>query len=176
MGSDFSPKNRQKNDPYQGFGDSNIKNRSEKSDHIWALKNINLEIKEGDILGIIGKNGAGKSTLLKILSRITSPTTGIIKIKGRIASLLEIGTGFHPELTGRENIYLNGAVLGMTKIEIDYKLDEIVDFSGIELYIDTPVKRYSSGMYLRLAFAVGAHLDPEILLIDEVLAVGDFRF
>jgi len=169
-------KNRQKNDPYQGFGDSNIKNRSEKSDHIWALKNINLEIKEGDILGIIGKNGAGKSTLLKILSRITSPTTGIIKIKGRIASLLEIGTGFHPELTGRENIYLNGAVLGMTKIEIDYKLDEIVDFSGIELYIDTPVKRYSSGMYVRLGFAVAAHLDPEILIVDEVLAVGDYAF
>jgi len=169
-------KNRQKQDPYQEFGDSNIKNRSEKSDHIWALKNINLEIKEGDILGIIGKNGAGKSTLLKILSRITSPTTGMIKIKGRIASLLEIGTGFHPELTGRENIYLNGAVLGMTKIEIDYKLDEIVDFSGIELYIDTPVKRYSSGMYVRLGFAVAAHLDPEILIVDEVLAVGDYAF
>ena len=143
---------------------------------VWALKDINLKVNQGEILGIIGKNGAGKSTLLKILSRITSPTNGNAKIRGRIASLLEIGTGFHPELTGRENIYLNGAIMGMTKKEISTKLDAIIDFSGIEKYIDTPVKRYSSGMGVRLGFSVAAHLEPEILLIDEVLAVGDAEF
>jgi len=176
---DFSrwwAKINKKEDPLQKIGERNIQNKSGKSDQIWALKDINLEVREGDVLGIIGKNGAGKSTLLKVLSRITSPTTGIARIKGRIASLLEVGTGFHPELTGRENIYLNGAILGMTKGEITAKLDEIIDFSGIERYIDTPVKRYSSGMYVRLAFAVAAHLEPEILLIDEVLAVGDYSF
>ncbi len=145
-------------------------------DHFWALQDINLEVEEGEILGIIGKNGAGKSTLLKILSRVTKPTKGRIKIKGRIASLLEVGTGFHPELTGRENVYLNGAILGMSKQEVSTKFDEIIDFSGIESFIDTPVKRYSSGMYVRLAFAVAAHLEPEILIIDEVLAVGDADF
>jgi lipopolysaccharide transport system ATP-binding protein len=145
-------------------------------DFIWALKDINFEVKQGEVLGIIGKNGAGKSTLLKLLSRVTAPTTGNIKIKGRIASLLEVGTGFHPELTGRENIFLNGAILGMTKIEIQSKFDEIVDFAGVARYIDTPVKRYSSGMYVRLAFAVAAHLEPEILIVDEVLAVGDAEF
>ncbi|WPD22758.1 MAG: polysaccharide ABC transporter ATP-binding protein [Candidatus Electrothrix scaldis] len=142
----------------------------------WALRNINLELKKGEILGIIGRNGAGKSTLLKILSRVTVPTKGIIKIKGRIASLLEVGTGFHPELTGRENIFLNGCILGMSKLEIINKLDEIIEFSGVENFVDTPVKRYSSGMRVRLAFAVAAHLDPEILIIDEVLAVGDAQF
>ena len=167
---------RSQEDPFQKLGERNVQNKIGKSDLIWALKDINLEIQEGDVLGIIGNNGAGKSTLLKILSRITSPTTGLAKIKGRIASLLEIGTGFHPDLTGRENIYLNGAILGMTRNEISFKLDEIIDFSGIERYIDTPVKRYSSGMYVRLAFAVAAHLEPEILLIDEVLAVGDYSF
>jgi len=146
------------------------------SEYIWALKNINFKVKKGEVLGIIGKNGAGKSTLLKILSRVTAPTTGKAKIKGRIASLLEVGTGFHKELTGRENIFLNGAILGMTKSEIRSKLDEIIDFSGIEKYIDTPVKRYSSGMYVRLAFAVAAHMEPEILIVDEVLAVGDAEF
>jgi len=145
-------------------------------DHFWALRDINLEVKQGEILGIIGKNGAGKSTLLKILSRVTAPTKGNIKVKGRIASLLEVGTGFHAELTGRENIFMNGAILGMSKAEIKSKLDEIIDFSGVEDFIDTPVKRYSSGMYVRLAFAVAAHLDPEILVIDEVLAVGDASF
>lgn len=146
------------------------------SDFIWSLKDINLEVKEGEVLGIIGKNGAGKSTLLKILSRVTKPTSGSIKIKGRIASLLEVGTGFHPELTGRENIFLNGAILGMSKDEIKRKFDEIVDFSGVGTFLDTPVKRYSSGMYVRLAFAVAAHLEPEILVVDEVLAVGDADF
>jgi lipopolysaccharide transport system ATP-binding protein len=145
-------------------------------DYVWALKDINFEIKQGEVLGIIGKNGAGKSTLLKLLSRVTAPTTGEIKVKGRIASLLEVGTGFHPELTGRENIFLNGAILGMTKAEIRSKLDEIIDFAGVTKYIDTPVKRYSSGMYVRLAFAVASHLEPEILIIDEVLAVGDAEF
>jgi lipopolysaccharide transport system ATP-binding protein len=145
-------------------------------DEIYALKDINFEVRQGEVLGIIGANGAGKSTLLKILSRVTSPTSGCVKIKGRIGSLLEVGTGFHPELTGRENIYLNGAILGMKKWEIDKKLDEIIDFSGVERFIDTPVKRYSSGMYVRLAFAVAAHLDPEILVVDEVLAVGDAEF
>jgi len=146
------------------------------SDYVWALKDINFEVKQGEVLGIIGKNGAGKSTLLKILSKVTSPTTGSVKVKGRIASLLEVGTGFHPELSGRENIFLNGAILGMTKAEIKNKFDEIVDFAGVERYIDTPVKRYSSGMYVRLAFAVAAHLEPEILIVDEVLAVGDAEF
>src|SRR5436190_3256672 len=142
----------------------------------WALKDINFEVKQGDTLGIIGRNGAGKSTLLKILSRITEPTTGKILLRGRVASLLEVGTGFHPELSGRENIFLNGAILGMSRAEIKRKFDEIVDFSGVEKFLDTPVKRYSSGMYVRLAFAVAAHLDPEILLVDEVLAVGDQAF
>jgi len=146
------------------------------ADHIWALKNINFEVRHGELLGIIGRNGAGKSTLLKIISRITLPTTGHIRGKGRIASLLEVGTGFHGELTGRENIYLNGHIMGMKKQEIEEKFDEIVDFSGVEQFLDTPVKRYSSGMYVRLAFAVAAHLEPEILVIDEVLAVGDADF
>jgi len=145
-------------------------------DHFWALRDINLEVKQGEILGIIGKNGAGKSTLLKILSRVTAPSRGNINIKGRIASLLEVGTGFHPELTGLENIFMNGAILGMSKQEIKSKLSEIINFSGVESFIDTPVKRYSSGMYVRLAFAVAAHLEPEILIIDEVLAVGDAEF
>lgn len=147
-----------------------------KTDYVWALKDIDFEVKQGEVLGIIGKNGAGKSTLLKVLSRVTSPTKGEIRIKGRIASLLEVGTGFHPELSGRDNVFLNGAILGMTKKEIKSKFDEIVDFAGVERYIDTPVKRYSSGMYVRLAFAVAAHLEPEILIIDEVLAVGDAEF
>ncbi|MBS1504959.1 MAG: ABC transporter ATP-binding protein, partial [Bacteroidetes bacterium] len=147
-----------------------------ESDIVWSLKDLNFEVGQGDAVGVIGRNGAGKSTLLKILSRVTSPTTGSVKIKGRIASLLEVGTGFHPELTGRENIFLNGAILGMRKAEIKRKFDEIVDFSGVERYIDTPVKRYSSGMYVRLAFAVAAHLESEILIIDEVLAVGDAEF
>jgi lipopolysaccharide transport system ATP-binding protein len=146
------------------------------SDYVWALKDINFEVKQGEVLGIIGRNGAGKSTLLKILSRVTAPTTGQVKVKGRIASLLEVGTGFHPELTGRENVYLNGAIMGMTKAEVTSKLDEIVDFSGCERYIDTPVKRYSSGMRVRLGFAVAAYLEPEILIVDEVLAVGDLEF
>ena len=146
------------------------------SEYAWALRDINFDVKQGDVLGIIGRNGAGKSTLLKILSRTTAPTTGEIRIKGRVASLLEVGTGFHPELTGRENIFLNGAILGMSKQEIKSKFDEIVDFAGVERYIDTPVKRYSSGMYVRLAFAVAAHLEPEILIVDEVLAVGDAEF
>lgn len=145
-------------------------------EEIWALKNVNFEVKQGEVIGIIGRNGAGKSTLLKILSRITEPTTGRVTIKGRVASLLEVGTGFHPELTGRENIYLNGAILGMSRAEIKKKFDEIVAFAEIEKYLDTPVKRYSSGMYVRLAFAVAAHLEPEILLVDEVLAVGDAAF
>ena len=148
----------------------------ESEDHIWALKEVSFDVKEGEVLGVIGKNGAGKSTLLKILSRVTAPTSGEVRVKGRIASLLEVGTGFHPELTGRENIFLNGAILGMTKAEIKKKFDEIVDFSEVEKFIDTPVKRYSSGMYVRLAFGVAAHLDPEILIIDEVLAVGDAAF
>lgn len=153
-----------------------ITNNQSQSDYVWALQDINLEVKQGEVLGIIGRNGAGKSTLLKILSRITAPTTGEVRIKGRTASLLEVGTGFHKELTGRENIYLNGAIMGMTKAEVRGKLDEIVDFSGCERYIDTPVKRYSSGMMVRLGFAVAAHLEPEILIVDEVLAVGDAEF
>ncbi len=167
---------RGKEDPYLKVGAVNDRSSKEKSEYVWALRDINFEVEQGEVLGIIGKNGAGKSTLLKILSRVTSPTTGVIKTRGRIASLLEVGTGFHPELTGRENIFLNGAILGMTKAEINSKLDEIVDFSGCELYIDTPVKRYSSGMKVRLAFAVAAHLEPDILVVDEVLAVGDAEF
>ncbi|WP_242087568.1 ABC transporter ATP-binding protein [Aestuariivivens sediminis] len=167
---------RGKPDPFLKIGDINDRTKFGDSDYVWALQDINFEIEEGEILGIIGKNGAGKSTLLKILSRVTSPTTGYIKTKGRIASLLEVGTGFHPELTGRENIYLNGAILGMTKAEIQGKEDEIIVFSGCERYIDTPVKRYSSGMRVRLAFAVAAFLEPDILVIDEVLAVGDAEF
>lgn len=164
-------------DPTLMIGQENsISIYTDESVHVWALNNINLEIEQGEVLGIIGKNGAGKSTLLKLLSRVTAPTLGMIKVKGRIASLLEVGTGFHPELTGRENIFLNGAILGMTKIEIKSKLDEIVDFAGVAKYLDTPVKRYSSGMYVRLAFAVAAYLDPEILIVDEVLAVGDAEF
>lgn len=147
-----------------------------KNEEFWALRDISLEVNQGDVVGIIGRNGAGKSTLLKILSRITEPTSGRVGIKGRVASLLEVGTGFHPELTGRENVFLNGAILGMTRREVVRHFDEIVDFAGIEKFIDTPVKRYSSGMYLRLAFAVAAHLNPEILVIDEILAVGDNEF
>ncbi len=163
-------------DPYLKIGETNDRSTKGSSEYVYALRNINLDIYEGDVLGIIGKNGAGKSTLLKLLSRITAPTTGKIYTRGRIATLLEVGTGFHPELTGRENIYMNGSILGMKKWEIDKKLDEIIDFSGCERYIDTPVKRYSSGMMVRLGFAVAAHLDPEILVVDEVLAVGDAEF
>jgi lipopolysaccharide transport system ATP-binding protein len=167
---------RGKEDPFLKIGEINNRVTKGESDVVWSLKDINFEVEQGDAVGIIGRNGAGKSTLLKILSRVTSPTTGSVKIKGRISSLLEVGTGFHPELSGRENIYLNGAILGMRKAEIKRKFDEIVDFAGVERYIDTPVKRYSSGMYVRLAFAVAAHLESEILIIDEVLAVGDAEF
>jgi lipopolysaccharide transport system ATP-binding protein len=167
---------RGKENPYLKIGDTNDRSTKGTSDYVWALQDINFEVERGEVLGIIGKNGAGKSTLLKILSRVTAPTTGHIKFGGRVASLLEVGTGFNGEMTGRENIFLNGAILGMTKKEIASKLDEIIDFSGCERYIDTPVKRYSSGMYVRLAFAVAAFLDPEILIIDEVLAVGDIEF
>ncbi|MFV8346493.1 polysaccharide ABC transporter ATP-binding protein [Flavobacterium sp. ZB4P13] len=167
---------RGKEDPYLKIGDTNDRSTKGESDYVWALQDINFEVERGEILGIIGKNGAGKSTLLKILSRVTAPTTGSIKFGGRVASLLEVGTGFNGEMTGRENIFLNGAILGMTKKEITSKLDEIIDFSGCERYIDTPVKRYSSGMYVRLAFAVAAFLEPEILIVDEVLAVGDAEF
>jgi lipopolysaccharide transport system ATP-binding protein len=167
---------RGKEDPYLKIGEANSREEAGSSPYVWALKDINFEVQQGEVLGIIGKNGAGKSTLLKILSKVTNPTTGIIKSRGRIASLLEVGTGFHPELTGRENVFLNGAILGMTKAEIRAKLDEIISFSGCERYIDTPVKRYSSGMKVRLAFAVAAHLEPEILVVDEVLAVGDAEF
>ncbi|PCH53541.1 MAG: ABC transporter ATP-binding protein [Flavobacteriaceae bacterium] len=165
-----------KEDPFLKIGEVNDRATKGTSDYVWALKDINFEVQKGEVLGIIGKNGAGKSTLLKILSKVTGPTTGSIKSKGRIASLLEVGTGFHPELTGRENIFLNGAILGMTKAEINSKLDEIISFAGVERYIDTPVKRYSSGMTVRLAFSVAAHLEPDILVIDEVLAVGDAEF
>ena len=163
-------------DPYLKIGETNDRSKKGESEYVWALRDINFEVEQGEVLGIIGKNGAGKSTLLKILSRVTSPTTGSIKAQGRIASLLEVGTGFHPELTGRENIYMNGSIMGMTRKEIDRKLDEIVDFAGVERYLDTPVKRYSSGMTVRLGFAIAAHLDPEILVVDEVLAVGDAEF
>lgn len=167
---------RGKEDPFLRIGEANDRTSKGSSDIVWSLKEINFEIEQGDAVGIIGRNGAGKSTLLKILSKVTSPTAGKISGRGRIASLLEVGTGFHPELTGRENIYLNGAILGMRKREINKKFDEIVDFAGIERYIDTPVKRYSSGMYVRLAFAVAAHLESEVLIVDEVLAVGDAEF
>ena len=167
---------RGKEDPFAKVGETNDRTAKGDSDYVWSLKDVSFDVKQGEVLGIIGRNGAGKSTLLKILSKVTAPTTGRIKVKGRIASLLEVGTGFHPELTGRENVFLNGAILGMTKAEIRSKFDEIVDFSGVERYIDTPVKRYSSGMYVRLAFAVAAFLEPEILIVDEVLAVGDAEF
>lgn len=167
---------RGKEDPYLKIGQENDRSKKGTSEYVWALQDINFDVKQGEVLGIIGRNGAGKSTLLKILSKVTAPTKGSIKVKGRIASLLEVGTGFHPELSGRDNIFLNGAILGMTKKEITSKFDEIVDFAGVERYIDTPVKRYSSGMYVRLAFAVAAHLEPEILIVDEVLAVGDAEF
>ena len=167
---------RGKEDPYLTIGETNDRSTKGDSDYVWALKDIDFKVEQGDVVGIIGKNGAGKSTLLKILSKVTAPTTGTIRARGRIGSLLEVGTGFHPEMTGRENIYMNGAILGMTKQEISKKLDEIIDFSGCERYIDTPVKRYSSGMMVRLGFAVAAHLDPEILVVDEVLAVGDAEF
>jgi lipopolysaccharide transport system ATP-binding protein len=165
-----------KQNPYIKIGEENDRTIKGDSDYVWALQDINFEVKQGEVLGVIGRNGAGKSTLLKLLSRTTSPTQGLIKIKGRVASLLEVGTGFHPELSGRDNIFLNGAILGMTQGEIKKKFDEIVDFAGVQRYIDTPVKRYSSGMYVRLAFAVAAHLEPEILIVDEVLAVGDIEF
>ena len=167
---------RGKDDPYLKIGDTSDRTKSGDSDYVWALQNVNFQIEQGDAVGIIGRNGAGKSTLLKLLSKVTKPTTGNIKVRGRIASLLEVGTGFHPEMTGRENIFLNGAILGMTRREIKSKFDEIVDFAGVERYVDTPVKRYSSGMYVRLAFAVAAHLESEILIVDEVLAVGDAEF
>lgn len=165
-----------KEDPYLKIGSVNDRASKADSEYVWALRDINFKVEQGDVIGIIGKNGAGKSTLLKLLSKVTAPTTGTIRAKGRIASLLEVGTGFHPEMTGRENIYMNGSIMGMTKPEITRKLDEIVDFSGCERYIDTPVKRYSSGMMVRLGFAVAAHMDPEILVVDEVLAVGDAEF
>lgn len=165
-----------KEDPYLKIGETNDRSHKGSSDYVWALKDINFSVEQGDVVGIIGKNGAGKSTLLKLLSRVTTPSTGVIRARGRIASLLEVGTGFHPEMTGRENIFMNGAIMGMTKAEITRKLDEIVDFSGCERYIDTPVKRYSSGMTVRLGFAIAAHLEPEILVVDEVLAVGDAEF
>ncbi|MFV0419946.1 MAG: ABC transporter ATP-binding protein [Dysgonomonas sp.] len=167
---------RGKEDPYLKVGEVNDRSTKANSEYVWALRDITFDVKQGEVVGIIGKNGAGKSTLLKILSRVTSPTTGYIKAKGRIASLLEVGTGFHPELTGRENIYMNGAIMGMTRAEITRKLDEIISFAGIEKYIDTPTKRYSSGMTVRLGFAIAAHLEPEILVVDEVLAVGDAEF
>lgn len=167
---------RGKEDPFLKIGETNDRTQKSDSDFVWALKDISFDVEQGDVVGIIGKNGAGKSTLLKILSRVTSPTVGSIRVKGRIASLLEVGTGFHPEMTGRENIYMNGSIMGMTKQEINRKLDEIVDFAGVEKYIDTPVKRYSSGMIVRLGFAIAAHLEPEILVVDEVLAVGDAEF
>lgn len=165
-----------KEDPYLKIGETNDRSKKGSSEYVWALRDISFKVEQGDVVGIIGKNGAGKSTLLKLLSRITSPTTGSIHYQGRIASLLEVGTGFHPEMTGRENIYMNGSIMGMTKKEITRKLDEIVDFAGVERYLDTPVKRYSSGMTVRLGFAVAAFLEPEILVVDEVLTVGDAEF
>lgn len=167
---------RGKEDPFMKIGETNDRTKKGDTEYVWALKDINFQIEQGKAVGIIGRNGAGKSTLLKLLSKVTKPTVGSIKYKGRIASLLEVGTGFHPEMTGRENIFLNGAILGMTRKEIIRKFDEIVAFAGVERYIDTPVKRYSSGMYVRLAFAVAAHLESEILIVDEVLAVGDAEF
>lgn len=167
---------RGKEDPFLKIGDTNDRTQKGDSRFVWALRDINFKVEQGDVVGIVGKNGAGKSTLLKILSRVTSPTTGGIKIKGRIASLLEVGTGFHPEMTGRENIFMNGSIMGMTKAEIKSRFDEIVDFAGVAKYVDTPVKRYSSGMMVRLGFAIAAHLEPEILVVDEVLAVGDAEF
>lgn len=167
---------RGKEDPYLKVGERNDRSTKGGSEYVWALKDINLEVQEGEVLGIIGKNGAGKSTLLKILSKVTAPTTGMVKARGRIASLLEVGTGFHSEMTGRENIFMNGSIMGMSRAEIRKKFDEIVDFAGVERYIDTPVKRYSSGMTVRLGFAIAAHLEPEILVVDEVLAVGDAEF
>ncbi|HXD78099.1 MAG TPA: ABC transporter ATP-binding protein [Puia sp.] len=167
---------RGKEDPFLKVGEVNDRTAKGESDIVWSLRDISFDVMQGESVGVIGRNGAGKSTLLKLLSRVTAPTTGLIKVKGRIASLLEVGTGFHPELTGKENVYLNGAILGMRKKEIERKFDEIVDFSGVERYIDTPVKRYSSGMYVRLAFAVAAYLESEILIVDEVLAVGDAEF
>ena len=165
-----------KEDPYLKIGETNDRTTVGHSDYVWALRDIDFKVEQGDVVGIIGKNGAGKSTLLKLLSKVTGPTVGTIRARGRIGALLEVGTGFHPEMTGRENIYMNGAIMGMDKAEITRKLDEIIDFSGCERYIDTPVKRYSSGMTVRLGFAVAAHLDPEILVVDEVLAVGDAEF
>ena len=167
---------RGKEDPFLKIGEANDRTQKSESRFVWALRDINFKVEQGDVLGIIGKNGAGKSTLLKILSRVTSPTIGDIKAKGRIASLLEVGTGFHPEMTGRENIFMNGSIMGMNKSEIKSKFDEIVDFAGVAKYVDTPVKRYSSGMIVRLGFAIAAHLEPEILVVDEVLAVGDAEF
>lgn len=172
----FWYKMRGQEDPYLKIGEANDRTQKGTSEYVWSLRDINFDIQQGETIGIIGRNGAGKSTLLKLLSKVTKPTTGKIYTNGRIASLLEVGTGFHPEMTGRENIFLNGAILGMTRKEISRKFDEIVDFSGVERYIDTPVKRYSSGMYVRLAFAVAAHLESEILIVDEVLAVGDAEF
>ena len=167
---------RGKEDPFSKIANANDRSQKSNSDYVWSLRDIDFEVKKGDAVGIIGRNGAGKSTLLKVLSRITAPTTGRVRVDGRVASLLEVGTGFSPDLTGRQNIYMNGAILGMTRAEVSAKMDEIIDFSGVEGYIDTPVKRYSSGMYVRLAFAVAAHLDPEIMIVDEVLAVGDAEF
>lgn len=172
----FFAKIRGKEDPYSIIGQTNDRTATAESDYVWALKDINFEVQQGEVLGIIGNNGAGKSTLLKLISQITSPTTGSIKANGRIASLLEVGTGMHPEMTARENIFLNGAILGMTKKEIKAKFDEIIDFAGCQLYVDTPLKRFSSGMRVRLGFAVAAFLEPEILIVDEVLAVGDAEF
>ena len=165
-----------KEDPYLKIGETNDRTTVGSSEYVWALRDIDFKVEQGDVVGIIGKNGAGKSTLLKLLSKVTGPTVGEIRARGRIGSLLEVGTGFHPEMTGRENIFMNGAIMGMTKAEVARKLDEIIDFSGCERYIDTPVKRYSSGMTVRLGFAVAAHLEPEILVVDEVLAVGDAEF
>ena len=165
-----------KDDPYLRIGETNDRTSAGHSEYVWALRDIDFKVEQGDVVGIIGKNGAGKSTLLKLLSKVTGPTVGTIRARGRIGALLEVGTGFHPEMTGRENIYMNGAIMGMSKAEVTRKLDEIIDFSGCERYIDTPVKRYSSGMTVRLGFAVAAHLDPEILVVDEVLAVGDAEF
>ena len=165
-----------KEDPYLKIGETNDRAKKGNSEYVWALRDITFDVGQGDVVGIIGRNGAGKSTLLKLLSQITSPTTGVIRAKGRIGSLLEVGTGFHPEMTGRENIYMNGSIMGMTRHEISRKLDEIVDFAGVERYLDTPVKRYSSGMTVRLGFAVAAFMEPEILVVDEVLAVGDAEF